>query len=538
MLMKNSLRKNAGIAFAISFALTGCRSTTTDQARSQVSLNLPTSQSSIGNSIATKSDAVQLASHVTVDGQDTETKSEKSLQMGTVVEAVETTVPQQSSPPMDGIESTRPVYSELVELPIDLPTVIRLVDANSPAVSIAQARVREAQARLARAEVQWLPNLSAGVAYNRFDGQTQNQGGAVFGVSRSNLFAGGGPALSLDLSEAIYRPLIERQQASAEQLRAQAVCLGSELDAVLAYLDLLQVYGSLEINADTTSKAESMLTAAENAKDSKLDRTAGDVNRAKTEVLFRRIERIELISKKGAASARLGKLLLLQPNVMLIPADTAVVPINLIDPSSTIDELLSTAISNRPDLAAMRNLIGAAWGNVRKQEEGPRLPKLGVSNQTGAFGGGLNADVGNFDSRNALSAQLYWELKNLGLGNRYEINERKAILSQVRMQLVESQARACAEIVEVAQSAGAKYESLTLAEQAIQEASELYRINKEGTLNVVDAKNLFDALRPLQAIQTLNQARLNLLNSIIEYNRSQYKLYTLVGNNNDLAPGS
>jgi outer membrane protein TolC len=538
MLMKNSLRKNAGIAFAISFALTGCRSTTTDQARSQVSLNLPTSQSSIGNSIATKSDAVQLASHVTVDGQDTETKSEKSLQMGTVVEAVETTVPQQSSPPMDGIESTRPVYSELVELPIDLPTVIRLVDANSPAVSIAQARVREAQARLARAEVQWLPNLSAGVAYNRFDGQTQNQGGAVFGVSRSNLFAGGGPALSLDLSEAIYRPLIERQQASAEQLRAQAVCLGSELDAVLAYLDLLQVYGSLEINADTTSKAESMLTAAENAKDSKLDRTAGDVNRAKTEVLFRRIERIELIGKKGAASARLGKLLLLQPNVMLIPADTAVVPINLIDPSSTIDELLSTAISNRPDLAAMRNLIGAAWGNVRKQEEGPRLPKLGVSNQTGAFGGGLNADVGNFDSRNALSAQLYWELKNLGLGNRYEINERKAILSQVRMQLVESQARACAEIVEVAQSAGAKYESLTLAEQAIQEASELYRINKEGTLNVVDAKNLFDALRPLQAIQTLNQARLNLLNSIIEYNRSQYKLYTLVGNNIDLAPGS
>jgi outer membrane protein TolC len=223
---------------------------------------------------------------------------------------------------------------------------------------------------------------------------------------------------------------------------------------------------------------------------------------------------------------------------MLIPADTAVVPINLIDPSSTIDELLSTAISNRPDLAAMRNLIGAAWANVRKQEEGPRLPKLGVSNQTGAFGGGLNADVGNFDSRNALSAQLYWELKNLGFGNRYEINERKAILSQVRMQLVESQARACAEIVEVAQSAGAKYESLTLAEQAIQEASELYRINKEGTLNVVDAKNLFDALRPLQAIQTLNQARLNLLNSIIEYNRSQYKLYTLVGNNIDLAPGS
>jgi outer membrane protein TolC len=160
---------------------------------------------------------------------------------------------------------------------------------------------------------------------------------------------------------------------------------------------------------------------------------------------------------------------------------------------------------------------------------------LGVSNQTGAFGGGLNADLGNFDSRNALSAQLYWELKNLGFGNRYEINERKAILSQARMQLVESQAKACAEIVEVAQSAAAKYESLALAEQAIQQATELYRINKEGTLNVVDTKNLFDALRPLQAIQTLNQARQNYLSSIVEYNRSQYRLYTLIGNNFDLA---
>jgi outer membrane protein TolC len=533
--MKCSIRTRAGFVFSIAFALVGCRSTTTDQTRKHTAFKPPASQSIGGNPISSKSDAIQLVSHVAVDGKDAEPTLERSVAQGSVVEALEMTFPQQSSAPIDGSGRVRPAYSELVELPIDLPTVIRLVDANSPAVGIAQARVREAQARLARAEVQWLPDLTAGVAYNRFDGQTQNQGGAVFGVSRSNLFAGGGPSLSLDLSEAIYRPLIERQQASAEQLRAQAVCLGSELDAVLAYLDLLQVYSSIEINADTTSKAESMLTAAENAKDAKLDRTAGDVNRAKTEVLFRRIERIELIGKTGAASARLGKLLLLEPNVMLIPADTAVVPINLIDPNSTIDELVSTAIRNRPDLAAMRNLIGAAWANVRKQEEGPRLPKLSLTNQTGAFGGGLNSDLGNFDSRNALSAQLYWELKNLGFGNRHEINEGKAILSQARMQLVESQAKACAEIVEVAQSAAAKYESLALAEQAIQQATELYRINKEGTLNVVDTKNLFDALRPLQAIQTLNQARQNYLSSIVEYNRSQYRLYTLIGNNFDLA---
>src|SRR5438132_8264852 len=61
---------------------------------------------------------------------------------------------------------TRPAYAMEETLPIDLPTVIRLVDGNSPAVGFAQARVREAQARLDRAELQWLPNFSLGTAYN------------------------------------------------------------------------------------------------------------------------------------------------------------------------------------------------------------------------------------------------------------------------------------------------------------------------------------------------------------------------------------
>lgn len=528
--MTNSINFITKFAIGITATIAGCHSTPLDHARSKLPIHPPKTRGDGLQAIDHFENPVQTASHFVVKNTSPIREDQSAVQ-GTVVEAPATSVPHAGLMDSMGVNFVRPAYSQLVEMPIDLPTVIRLVDANSPAVSIAQARIREAQARLARAEVQWLPTLTAGIAYNRFDGQTQNQGGSVFGVSRANLFAGGGPTLNLDLSEAIYRPLIERQLSSAEQLRAQATCLATELEAVLAYLDLLQIYGLLEINADTITKAESMLKSAENAKDAKLDRTAGDVNRAKTEVLFRRIERIDLVGKTGVASARLGRLLLLEPGVQLIPADTAVVPIDLIDPNTTLDELVSTAVRNRPDLAALRNVIGAAWANVRKQEEGPRIPKLSVSNQAGVFGGGLNGDLENFDSRNALSAQLYWEVKNLGFGNRAETDERRAILSQARIQLVESQARACAEIVEVAQTAAAKQESLMLAEQAIDQATELYRINKEGTLNVVDAKNLFDALRPLQAIQTLNQSRQNYLNAILDYNRSQYRLYTLLGSN-------
>jgi outer membrane protein TolC len=424
---------------------------------------------------------------------------------------------------------TRPAYAQLETLPIDLPTVIRLVDENSPAIGFARAKVREAQARLDSAEVQWLPNLSVGTAYNRFDGQTQNQRGELFGVSRANLFGGGGPALSLDFADAIYRPLIERRQTSAERFRERAIELGAELEAVVAYLDLVQLVAHLAINAETIQKAEAMLSAATNAREAKLDRTSGDVQRAQSEVLFRKIERIELEGKVGAASARLGRLLLLPPNVKLVPAETAIRPMTLIDPNSTLDHLLELALANRPDLAANREVIAAAWQRIRRAERGPLFPKLVIANQTGSYGGGLNDDLTNFKARNALAVQLYWEVKNFGFGNRADAGERRAQFDQAQLQLLEAQARVTADIVEAAQVAAARYDALALNERAIKEATELYRISREGTLNVLDAKNLFDALRPQQAIQILNQAKVNYLAAVLDFNRAQYRLFTLIG---------
>src|SRR5581483_5608173 len=99
------------------------------------------------------------------------------------------------------------------------------------------------------AEVQWLPDLAAGLNYYRLDGQTQNQRGEIFGVSRSNLFAGGGPALRLDTADAVYDRLVAHRLTAAERFRAGSTTITAQLDAVLAYLDLVEVYGRLAVNA-------------------------------------------------------------------------------------------------------------------------------------------------------------------------------------------------------------------------------------------------------------------------------------------------
>ncbi len=414
--------------------------------------------------------------------------------------------------------------------PIDIVTVLRLVDANSPAIGISRARVAEARARAQAANLLWLPNLSVGASYNRFDGKTQNQSGAVFDVSRSNLFSNGGAALTLDFADAIYRPLIEQRLQAAEEKQANATSLKAQLDAILAYLDLIQANGLLAINAETLSKGEAALVAAQNAHEAKLDRTPGDVNRVRTEILLRRQERFDFQGRSNVASTRLGKFLLLSPTVRLIPEQGEIVPITIVNLDlSSLDHLVATAIQNRPDLAANRELVAAAWARVCKAQRGPLLPKLQAADQGGNFGGGINSTIGNNGGRNVLTGMLYWEIRNLGFGNHVEVLERHAGVDQANFQLAENQARIVAEVAEAAQIAEAKQQSLGVAEDAVKEANELYRITQESTFNVVDAKNLFDALRLVQALQVFQQANQNYLAAIVDHNRAQYRLYMAIG---------
>src|SRR5205085_1321626 len=160
-----------------------------------------------------------------------------------------------------------------------------------------------------------------------------------------------------------------------------------------------------------------MLRAARAAQEAQLSKTAGDVNRALAEVYFRRQERAELLGRAGAASARLARLLLLDPAADLRPADPAVAPVTLIDPTHTLDDLIRIAIANRPDLAASRNLAAAAYERVRQARYAPLFPKAVIEQQTGTFGGGRNDDLSHFGARGVLTAQFYWELRNLGFGD-------------------------------------------------------------------------------------------------------------------------
>lgn len=414
-------------------------------------------------------------------------------------------------------------------LPIDLPTVLRLVNSNSPAIAIARAKVQEASTRTKQAEILWLPDVAIGPTYFHSDGQTQNQSGNVFSVSRGNLFAAGGITLGLDISEALYRPLVERQQQASTEFRSQSVLLGSELDAVLAYFDLLQIHAQVAINAETIHRVEDLLIEAEKATIAKREVARGNVERLKVELYLRNQERIDLKGKTGVVSARLGKLLLLPPTVKLVPADAAVTPVTLVDATANLESLIAIGLANHPQPAANRAALAAANERIRLAKQGPLIPKVALTNQVGSFGGGLNSDLQNFDARNVLSLQVYWGLRNLGCGNRNEVAAQRALADQSRYAVLEEDARLAAEITEAAAISAARAESLGFTRDAYKEAITNFGIISDGAFGALDAPKFFDSVRPLQAIQSINSAWLDYLTAVIEYNRAQYRLFTALG---------
>jgi outer membrane protein TolC len=413
-------------------------------------------------------------------------------------------------------------------MPIDLPTALRLVDANNPTVALARLRYLEAQIRQQEANVYWLPNIYAGPAYNRHDGHLQQTTGEILPVSKSSLFVGGDVEARVDTAEALFLPLVARRLTDAEAAAARATRQNVQLDAALAYLELVRACESLAINGEVLSKSEYMLKAAEVAVGAGQSSSAADANRVRTEVELRRQERRDLEAQAAAASARLARLLMLQPSVNLRPAEQAVVPVSLVCLNGDLDEMAATALMNRPELAQARAQTAAALQRWRQARATPLLPHLDVLYSSGTFGGGVDARMADFAGRGDGLAAAVWELRNFGAYDILQMRERKTQYSEASVHTLEVQAQVAEEVVAAAKMARARFAALRSGEEGVKQAEEMWRKLREVAFEMADRKR-FDPIPPVLAVQALAQARYRYLNELIDYNQAQVRLYTAMG---------
>lgn len=416
--------------------------------------------------------------------------------------------------------------------PIDLPTALRLADANNPTVNIARARVREATAQLARARVAWVPTLTFGPAFFYHEGIDQNRRGETFIVSRGNYTLNAGPTVRVDLSDALYLPLVARQAVRAADATAQAVNNATQLDVALAYLDLVELHAAMNINADILERTEQILRSAEAGAKGGINKTGADVNRAATEVNLRREEGIVLRGRTAASSARLARLLLLDPAVELTPYEAAVVPLVIVPGDSTVDQLIQTALRARPEMAVAQAGLAAANAQVRQAKMAPLLPRVQADFIGGGLSGGRRDDFGPLTSQYNAGVALAWNLEAFGLGNAAQIRGRQAGYDAAMYRLRETEALVASQVTEALAMSGARYETLEPAQEAVRQALEMYRKFRDVSFAAPSGPKgqlQFDALETLTAVQALNQARVQYLGQVVEFNRSQFRLYAAIG---------
>jgi outer membrane protein TolC len=433
--------------------------------------------------------------------------------------------PQPASP------QPAPHAEQQASYPIDLTTALRLADASNPTVGVARARVREANAQLARTRVLWLPTLTMGPTFFYHEGVDQNRRGDIFTVSRGYYTLGIGPQFRFDVSDALYLPLVARQNARAASAQARATANSIQLDVALAYLDLVEIHALMVINADILERTEQILRSAQAGAKSGINKTAADVNRAATEVNLRREEAAVLRGRSSVASARLARLLLLDPTVELLPYETAVVPLVLVPGDHTVKQLVGIGLSARPEVAAARAVLSGADALVKQAKAAPLLPRVQTDLIGGGLSGGRNDNFSPLQSQYNLNVAVTWNLEAFGLGNAANIRGRQAGYDAAIYRLQEVEALVAVQVVEAAQTSAARYVSLEPAQEAVRQALEMYRKFRDVSFAMLGPKGQlqFDALEPLTAVNALNQARVQYLQQVVEFNRSQFRLYAAIG---------
>ena len=443
----------------------------------------------------------------------------------------------------EGSSETHPLAPEdavTQEYPIDLATALRLAGGESWDVQLAVEKVRQAYADLDAAKVLWLPSLLAGVGYTKHDGQIQDTRGDVIDVSRNALFVGGGaqagsaplagasggPArlfVDLSLADAIFEPLVARQNAHAENHRHSVVYNDTLASASQAYFELLRAQGMVDSTADDVVNAEELVRLTEAFVLSGRGSRA-DIARARTEESTRRQKRVQAKLAMQVASAELARILRLDSATTLFSIEERLIPLDLVDATQSLADHVQTGLSQRPEISEAHFRLDASNERVRAEQFRPFLPHLTLGASAGGFGGGRGNRLNQLNGRSDFDLLAIWRVKNLGFGTQADIEKSESKYWFAHHQLQKLRDSVTSEITQAYHAVEAKREQIELAELNVKEAAESLKQNKARIRGLQGLP-----LETLQSVQAVAQANANLVDAIVDFNQAQARMLRATG---------
>jgi outer membrane protein TolC len=433
------------------------------------------------------------------------------------------------------IEPSLPVATS-VGPTIDLITALSLTTGENTQIAFANARIQEAYAQLDRARALKLPSIRAGANYNKHEGRIQDVAGQVIETSRGSFYSGLGanavgagspivPGLvsQFHLADAIFQPRIAQRTAAARQAGATATINDQLLLAATSYMELLRAAQEEAVARDILERCERLeRTAAEYSRVGQ--GLESDYDRARTEVSLRRIEKARVREARMIASARLAEIIRWDAGTELQPAEDQVVPLRLLETDGSTQSYIATALSQRPELKEAKHLVCEAVERLNREKNAPLVPSLLLAASYGGLGGGLGGDLTNYGDRFDADAVAFWELRQLGAGDRASKREAAARLSQARVMHLQTMDRVAREVVEAIAHVQSRSEQLEYAAESVRLAESSFQKNWERIEN-----NLGLPIEVLQAIQALSVAKREYVQVVVNYNIAQFRLQRALG---------
>jgi outer membrane protein TolC len=420
-------------------------------------------------------------------------------------------------------------------MPIDLPTALRLADADNLQVAVAREQIRQALAAVAAANVIWLPSIRTGVNYNRHDGSIQAVEGNQFNTSRSAVYAGlgagvfgaGAPLVpgvyaNFNVADAFLQPLAARQFTQAKRRAAAAMTNDTLLSVAQGYLELLRSSQDYEIARGIAEQTERLaqLTADYAQTGEGLQ---SDADRLHVELTLRKNDVFRAEGAHQVAATRLAQLLHLDPALELVPVEPVVTPIDLVS-DQDLRELVARGLSVRPELSESRALVSQAVSLLRRERFAPLVPSVLLGSSYGAMGAGISPSMAPAVGRLDFDAVAYWEMRSLGLGDRAARQNAGSALRQAQLRQIATMDLVAREITEAVIQSRASRKQIDIAREGVEAAPRSYERN---VARIEEGKGL--PIEVMQAVQALAIARREYLRTVIEYNVAQFTLYRALG---------
>ncbi len=226
---------------------------------------------------------------------------------------------------------------------------------------------------------------------------------------------------------------------------------------------------------------------------------------------------------------------------MVEPLEHDHLQITLVNPGRPLEELMSVALTNRPELASRQALVKAAEIAIRREKGRMLLPNVVLNGfqtpyellQAGIFGFGANTSMNQWTGRDDFSFQPLWQLQNVGLGNLALIKRQRGMESQAIIELFKIQDLVAADVTRALARVQSAAFRVIYADRALRTGIITLNGNFEGLKEIQRFGDVLVLInRPQEAVyalQLLNVAFDEYFTTVAEYNRAQFELFHAMG---------